>query len=520
MQLKKRCYSEQEEGEKIELISAFTEQEEAFMVASSISESMFRNKVTYGDFAILYRTNAQSRVIEEALRRKNMPYRIFAAHSFYERAEIKDMLAYFRLVLNPKDNEAFTRIINFPARGIGDVTLARLKAWAQTENMSYVEVLKRGGYEQYGLKEKVIEKLVTFSNTLDKLREQVFSENAYDMALKIDSCFGISQYLRQDVSLEGQSRLQNVEELLNSIKEFVEEGYENQIEEETDQSDQTSYANQTNLSDQYNQIEQSSESEHTLQADPTSQLGQSEQLNHPYQTDQAAQLISLDLYMQNVSLLSDVDTSDDIDDKNKISLMTVHSAKGLEFPYVYIIGAEENLFPSCSSSSSDSEIEEERRLFYVAMTRAKESVKISFAHSRIKWGSHVNNEPSRFIKEIDSCYIVNPLSQEKNEYCSKRTNSYESGKNNYSFGNTNCLLNRGFVKVSSAKPMAPRNPNFIADSPTKLKVGQHVEHERFGKGVILSLEGSANEMKAVVNFDECGKKTLLLKFAKIRIISE
>src|SRR5574344_895391 len=493
MQLKKNCFSEHEVGERIELIKAFTEQEEAFMITSSIIETIYREKASYRDFAILYRTNAQSRVIEEALRRKNLPYRIFAGHSFYDRAEVKDILAYFRLVMNCKDDESFLRIVNFPVRGIGETSLGRLKAWAHSKEFSLSEVLADEDYAEFGLKMAVVMKMRSFVNSIENLRKNIYLMNAYEMALEIDKCFGISAFLKQDTSLEGQSRAENAEELYNSIKEFVEEGEaENEI----------------------------------LMSDSSEEAKIEEIANIPLREnlqEDSGTLISMDLYLQNVSLISDLDTKGSEEDNDKISLMTVHSSKGLEFPYVYVAGMEENLFPSVNSNSSESEIEEERRLFYVAVTRAEKSVKLSFSHSRMKWGTHMNNSPSRFINEIDKQYIMNPIENEETLLSASSGLGRNSSITKERFRSNAPRVESQFKPVSHVQqsvPRQPRDPNFVADSPSKMKVGQNIEHERFGKGVILSLEGNGTDMKAIVSFADYGEKTLLLKFAKIRILLE
>ena len=493
MQLKKNCFSEHEVGERIELIKAFTEQEEAFMITSSIIETIYREKASYRDFAILYRTSAQSRVIEEALRRKNLPYRIFAGHSFYDRAEVKDILAYFRLVMNCKDDESFLRIVNFPVRGIGETSLGRLKAWAHSKEFSLSEVLADEDYAEFGLKMAVVMKMRSFVNSIENLRKNIYLMNAYEMALEIDKCFGISAFLKQDTSLEGQSRAENAEELYNSIKEFVEEGEaENEI----------------------------------LMSDSSEEAKIEEIANIPLREnlqEDSGTLISMDLYLQNVSLISDLDTKGSEEDNDKISLMTVHSSKGLEFPYVYVAGMEENLFPSVNSNSSESEIEEERRLFYVAVTRAEKSVKLSFSHSRMKWGTHMNNSPSRFINEIDKQYIMNPIENEETLLSASSGLGRNSSITKERFRSNAPRVESNFKPVSHVQqsvPRQPRDPNFVADSPSKMKVGQNIEHERFGKGVILSLEGNGTDMKAIVSFADYGEKTLLLKFAKIRILLE
>lgn len=508
-QFKKNCYSEGADGDKIELISAFTEQEEGFMVVASILDTMYKKRNSYKDFAILYRTNNQSRVMEEALRRKNVPYKIFAAHSFYERAEIKNVIAYFRYLLNPKDDESFLRIVNFPARGIGETTISRLKEWANANGCSISEVLLLDDFEAYSLKIAVVKKLRDFVTLFNSLRRKSMLVNAYLLALDIDKCFGIMTFFQQDRSPEGQSRLQNIEELFNSIKEFVEEG-----EAEIQNSDEVNVEVESEGADSGVEADGGIGDRVGAAGDFDAHVG-----------DTSSSLITMDLYIQNVSLISDVDSDSDGDDDDKLSLMTIHSAKGLEFPYVYIIGVEENLFPSANSSSSEREIEEERRLFYVAVTRAKEAVKISFAHSRIKWGEHVSNAPSRFIKEIDKKFILNPLPDKESFADMPALNG--SGNRYFTSqrvaSHTKPIMQRSrestFINPNTSSTIK-RDPNFVADSPLKLQVGQKVEHERFGPGTILSLEGSANDMKAIVDFVSGGRKTLLLKFAKIRIISQ
>lgn len=474
--LKKECFSQGETGEKIELINAFTEQEEGLLVAGSIVNCAYRERESYGDFAILYRTNSQSRTIEEALRKRNIPYKIFAGHSFYERAEVKDMLGYLKFVQNTKDNESFRRIINFPARGIGATTMERLTELVRKSGLPYSEVIKGEKLEEAGIKGATVRKLKKFIAEVERIGAQLPNITAYQAACMINECFAITANMQTDTSLEGQSRLENVVELFNSIKEFVEGG----------------------------------EAEYESLA--------AEGYDVP--------LMTLDMYLENVSLISDLDTKEGEEDKNKVSLMTVHSSKGLEFDYVYIVGMEENLFPSSSGFSPEDEIEEERRLFYVALTRARKGVKLSFARSRMKWGSHVNNAPSRFIREIDRAYILNPLPDISS------ANSYDNYLSSQSFfsrtysktpdfsspgrGNSSSLR----AGTPSGRPLraAMPNPEFKADPQDKVAAGQIVEHNLFGRGKVLSIEGDLLSRKAVVEFDGCGKKTLMLKFAKIRII--
>ena len=524
MQLKKKCFSEQERGDLIEIISAYTEQEEGFLVASSIMDQVRRTHEPYSSFAILYRTNAQSRVIEEALRKKNMPYKIFAGHSFYERAEVKDMLAYLKLVSNIKDDEAFKRVVNFPPRGIGDTSLGRLKEAAASKELSMFEAIKVVNLEEFSIKAGTATKMKHFVEGIESLRDKMDYTDAYTLAMEVNGRFGILDHMKLDTTLEAQGRVQNVEELFNSIKEFVEDGEA-----------------------EYEQLAQEGED---------------------------IPIVTLDLYLENVSLISDLDGKDNEEDKNKIALMTVHSSKGLEFPYVYIVGMEENLFPSQGMGmATEQDIEEERRLFYVAVTRAGKGVKLSYAQSRTKWGNHVSNPPSRFIKEIDKEFILNPLTDWEEELSTKyddfsssrqypsqrgtqggfpqrdpqgypsqggqrfpgrpggpgQGGGYGSGQQRlqgagagrpghgaYPGAGAQQRVNppAGFVPQRKAAPA-----NFTPDSPAVVEVGQTIEHDRFGIGVVISLEGDVTSRKAVVDFRDSGQKTLLLKFAKFRVVA-
>jgi DNA helicase-2/ATP-dependent DNA helicase PcrA len=510
-QLSKKCFSEKDMGEKIEIIQAYTEQEEALLVASSIAEQMYKSKEKYDAFAVLYRTNAQSRAIEEALRKKNMPYKIFAGHSFYERAEIKNMIAYLRLIENPLDDEAFKRVINFPARGIGATTLEKLIGAATLKHTCICNVVKELTPDEINLRPAVLGKIRDFVAGIDKLREGLDTRDAYEIAVQLNTMFGITAEMKKDLSLDGQSRLENVEEFFNSIKEFVDEGAAEYVELEGADNEGADGAG--NLADG----------------------GQ----------EPDVPLITLDLYLQNIALISDSDSpvsgsgeikpagNGEEKNENKISLMTVHAAKGLEFPYVYVVGMEENLFPSGGAyGASEKDIEEERRLFYVAITRAKEGVKLSYARSRMKYGEYVNNLPSRFLKEIDKQYLKNPIEgagaasdgasflnfgqrfvKPNNQRSNIEVKQPEQKRDSLAGGGRS--YSRTFTPASE---MRPKDPNFIPDSPLKMKEGQRVEHERFGFGTILSLTGESIDRKAIVDFDQGGRKTLLLKFAKMKIV--
>ncbi|MGM9722360.1 MAG: ATP-dependent helicase, partial [Candidatus Egerieousia sp.] len=441
----------------------------------------------------------------------NIPYRIYQGHSFYERAEVKDMLAYLRLIVNPQDDEAFYRIVNFPARGIGDTTLQRVRAWSAAKEKAAVELINEPGYEEFGLKDSVIVKLRDFVSGIMELREQLSSLDAFRMAVAADMKFGIRNSMKSDKSLEEQAKLENVEELFNSIEEFVEEG-EEQLQGEA--------------------MEEGLE---------------------PME-EQLPQLLTLDLYLQKVALISDSDTKEAGDDNNKVSLMTVHTSKGLEFPYVIVAGMEEGMIPAVSSLSPESELEEERRVFYVAMTRAGRVLKLSYAASRMKFGSRVSNPPSRFIKEIGERYLLNPIEREYGSGALQgvplrggapfrqggsfsQNSSFRQGgsfsqsasfRQGGSFSQSSSLRQSGSLRPGASirqsgglqQQAAAPKANFIADSPLLFKEGMRIEHERFGEGRILSMEGSGVEKRAIVLFDSCGEKKLLLKYARIRIVKE
>ena len=502
----KECYSMGAEGERIRLIQAYTEQEEALLIASSILSRIQSEKAEYQDFAILYRTNAQSRALEEALRRRNLPYMIYSGNSFFERAEVKDMMAYFKLVVNVNDNESFKRIVNKPARGIGDTSLAALTAAASAHQMPLFKAAYLDDLEKYGLKQAAIKKIREFCDMIGQLALKANVEDAYTVAKRIADDSGLYMFYKLDTSIEGQSRTANVEELVDSVSLFIEEK-------------KNEYAEDLIAEGQISDGSDLAESDYPV--------------------------VTLCDYLENASLLSAVDVSDE-ESSNKIALMTAHSSKGLEFPYVFVAGMEENIFPSGGFMASESEIEEERRLFYVAMTRAKKVLQISFASTRTRNGKHESNSPSRFIKEINPRFIANPLSLESDgeddapkpafgAWGRKPAAKAAFGGGGYSYGASGPARTekpsspaRAGEPVRRSEPVPVRRPQVVPKrtsdaefEPTpvmQLKAGQRIEHNRFGFGNILEITGAMSELKAKIAFDEHGEKILLLKYAKIRVV--
>lgn len=491
----KKCWSGGEVGDKIKLISAYTEQEEAILVVSEIVSRIHSESAAYKDFAILYRTNSQSRALEEALRRRNLPYRIYSGNSFFDRMEVKDLMAYFKLASNTDDDESFKRIVNKPARGIGNTSLAALSAAAMDKGVTLFRAAFADDLENYGLKTAAVEKIRAFCGQISGFSLRIPKDEAGELAVSIAVESGILGLYKSDTSIEGQSKTANIEELINSVKTFVEEKKNEYFEEM--------------LADSAEDVEISAGDL------PTVTLGD---------------------FLENVSLLSAVDMEDDEDSDNKVTLMTVHSSKGLEFPYVFVVGLEENLFPSGGSLASENEIEEERRLFYVAMTRAEKAVWLSFASTRMRNGKHESNYPSRFIREIDRKYILNPLETQSGEdseqsgYAGMRQ-QYRSQESRPVF-RTQQPRNAGPVRTEvprtsgvtpfrkPAQVVKPREDYDFVPSPVmQLAPGQRIEHNRFGYGIIREITGDAAGKKARIAFDEYGEKILMLNYAKIRIIS-
>ena len=501
----KECYSKGEQGEKIRLIQAYTEQEEALLIASSIVSRIQTESAQYQDFAILYRTNAQSRALEEALRKRNLPYVIYSGNSFFERAEVKDMMAYLKLAVNLNDDESFKRVVNKPARGIGDTSLTALAAAANAHKVSLFKAAFADDLENFGLKNAAVVKIRAFCELMNRMCLRSQKEDAYTVATALAMESGLLMFYKSDTSIEGQSRTANVDELLNSVKNFIEEKQNEQFEE--------------------------------MQAEGA--VGEGVEL-----TSSDFAVVTLSDYLENVSLLSAVDMEDDEESSNKVTLMTVHSSKGLEFPYVYVAGMEENIFPSGGFMISESEVEEERRLFYVAMTRAKKAVAFSFAQTRTRNGKHESNSPSRFVKEVDSQYIANPLSligdddDSSDQYSGGWGGRTFQSKAGYAYGQSSKVqIERRPSSAQTVRrtepsrrqePQPVRRPQVIPKrvpdvefEPTpilQLKAGQRIEHNRFGYGKIAEITGNSTDLKAKIVFDEHGEKILILKYAKIRVI--
>jgi DNA helicase-2/ATP-dependent DNA helicase PcrA len=456
-QIEKKVFSMNENGEKIQVFQAMTDSEEGFNVATDIFEKKFRNRDNWNDFAILYRTNAQSRIFEETLRRKNIPYKIYGGLSFYDRKEIKDVLSYFRMVINPGDEEALKRSVNYPKRGIGDTTVEKVFEIARDLNTTPWSVVSEASKYSQHLNAGTARKLLSYAEVIDTLALNKDTTDAFTKAREIAQASGIMRELREGKSPEEVSRFENMEELLNAIKVFTE-------------------AAETN-------------------GEPS----------------------NLEAYMANVALLTDQDPEKE-EDRNKVTLMTIHSAKGLEFRHVYIVGMEDTLFPSPMSVNSVRELEEERRLFYVALTRAEKQATLSYALNRYKWGNLERSNPSRFLKEVDPAFLTFPRNGEKEQARKPETGGkqyFREEPQSYRFENATSKPDR-LKKIVAAPAALSQQGTFEGVKAGDLSVGDLIEHERFGKGEIVSIEGQAPNTTATVDFVTEGKKKLLLRFAKLR----
>ncbi|WP_336595583.1 UvrD-helicase domain-containing protein [Bacteroides acidifaciens] len=482
-QIRKAVFSKKEKGEAIGVFQAYSDVEEGDIVANKIAELRREHSYGYADFAILYRTNAQSRIFEEALRKRTMPYKIYGGLSFYQRKEIKDVIAYFRLVVNPNDEEAFKRIINYPARGIGDTTVGKIISAATDNGVSLWAVFCEPLSYGLNINKGMHTKLQGFRELIEGFITDQADKNAYEIGTDIIRQSGIINDVCQDTSPENLSRKENIEELVNGMNDFCalrqEEGNPN---------------------------------------------------------------ISLTDFLSEISLLTDQD-SDKADDGEKITLMTVHSAKGLEFKNVFVVGMEENLFPSGMVGDSPRALEEERRLFYVAITRAEEHCYLSFAKTRFRYGKMEFGSPSRFLRDIDINFLMIPhesgVSRSVDEGAGRFRREIEGGFTRFAspsrtpFGSTSSSEQRERPKAQIIAPSVPRNLKKVSAigssggnqavssgsaSVAGVQAGQMIEHERFGLGEVIKVEGTGDNAKATIHFKNAGDKQLLLRFARFKVI--
>jgi DNA helicase II / ATP-dependent DNA helicase PcrA len=472
-QLPKTLWTENLEGDKIRLVRTASDNEEGKVVADTIQEQKLRNHFRNSDFAILYRTNSQSRSFEESLRRMNIPYRIYGGISFYQRKEIKDLLAYLRVVVNPRDEESLKRIINYPIRGIGKTSVERAVLNANEQNISMWQVLEQA--RAFGFKAGTLEAIENFVLMIKMFQSELQKKNAYEVAVLIGKSTNIVKELFNDKTTEGLARYENVQELLNSIKEFTET---------------------------------------------------------PSNEDGEVGDKGLGAYLQNISLLTDADQKDQ--NADVVKLMTIHAAKGLEFPVVFVGGLEETLFPSAMSINTREELEEERRLFYVAITRAKHKLWLTYANARYRFGNLQQNDPSRFLNELPEKYLDRSFAGGgmRNNGAGHPFPTTAFDRMRSGFGATTQAEKRYGPPPSTteSKPsyLAPRpavktvehvpSPDFVASDTSNLQAGQKVEHQKFGFGEVLKMEGSAHNPVATVKFEHNGEKKIMLNYAKLRIL--
>lgn len=467
-QFQKNVWTDNQDGDKIRLFKATTEGEEAALIASSIMEIQRNELLHYKNFAILYRTNSQSRALEEALRKRGIPYRIYGGLSFYQRKEIKDLIAYFRVCVNPTDEEALRRIINYPTRGIGQTSIDRLNVAANQYNQSFWEIIDNIQLYETGINRGGLSKINDFGMMIKSFRAFLNQKNAFELAQEITKGSGILKLIQQDKTPEGISRYENIQELLNGIKNFVEKEAETPEEEDK----------------------------------------------------------SLARFIEDIALLTDADKESD-EDADHVSLMTIHQSKGLEFPHVYIAGMEENLFPSQMSVNSRADLEEERRLFYVAVTRAEKKATLSYAITRYRWGNLIDSSPSRFIEEIDPKFLEESAGALKaprwiqKKTSENRTQEAEKSYKPAAFKNKAKVNKKKiFNTPKNLKPLQNQSngssSSFAGDKD--FEKGMQVKHERFGIGEVVDINGLGANKKIVVNFDDAGQKTLIVKFARLQII--
>ena len=508
--MEKKCFSEGDEGEKIRVVRSYTDREEGDIIANALREQILGSGDAWNEAAILYRTNNQSAVIEQALRRRGIPYRIYKGSSFYDHKEIKDILAYIRLVINPKDDEAFKRVVNYPARGIGDTTVGRIAQLAASQGKSMWEsvdaLVAEAATLGDAMQKTIARKVTEFVNLIRSLAAVRAEKNLYDFGLELASRTGILAQYRLENTPEATSAIDNIEELLNSMQLFTE------------------------------------------QCEAEIRNGEREESEQP----------TVEEWLQNIMLLTDMDNKEEDGSDDKVTLMTVHSAKGLEYKYIYIVGCEENLFPSQRAMETPDGLEEERRLFYVALTRAKQSAMLSYCEMRFKWGSMEFSSPSRFLQEIDPRYI--DCDEELAERPARQSEGMGGRMGNFSrggFGGPQPARQRvteerrdgrtaieelrrrfdvrfqqkraeeGVKRQPDPKIVAPIQPRSTEGlrrvvtttggvaTKSRYSAGQRVEHPKFGVGIIQRVDAAGDDNKLVIKFDSVGEKTLMEKFAKL-----
>jgi len=476
-QIPKELWTDNDEGDKIKLVRTMTDNEEGKFVADAIQENKLRNHFYNKDFAILYRTNAQSRSFEESLRRMGIAYKIYGGLSFYQRKEVKDFIAYLRLIANTKDEEALKRIINYPVRGIGKTTVEKCLVIAGEHNITFFEVLEKA--KGFGFKAGTLTAIEEFVTMIKYFQNQLTKHNASDVAVQVGKHANIVKELFNDKSTEGLARYENVQELLNSIKEWTESP-----------------------------------------SNEDGELGDK----------------SLGSYLQQITLITDADN--DNNNEDTVKLMTVHAAKGLEFDCVFVVGLEETLFPSGMSINTREELEEERRLFYVAVTRAKKHLWLSYANSRYRFGQLVQNDPSRFIDEMPEEKLdkssagggarnqsagwgtaYDRMHGGNNKGWQEQSNNKPAGGSTASGASSNSKPSyMPVVPPSTLNKNHIPSDNFTAADPSQLEAGMKVEHQKFGFGVIKEIEGSAHNPIALILFDKNGEKKIMLNYAKLSIV--
>ncbi|SFE24455.1 DNA helicase-2 / ATP-dependent DNA helicase PcrA [Chitinophaga sp. CF118] len=475
-QIEKNLWTDNSEGEKIKLVRTMTDNEEGKFVAETIAEQRLRNHYANRDFAILYRTNAQSRSFEESLRRKAIPYRIFGGTSFYQRKEIKDFVAYLRITMNTQDEESLKRIINYPVRGIGKTTVEKVTVLSNDHNITFWQVLERA--QEFGFKAGTLEAIESFVMMIRSFHAMLGKHNAYDIAVQVGKSTNLVKELFNDKTTEGLARYENIQELLNSIKEFTETPTEDgELVEKT-----------------------------------------------------------LGTYLQQITLLTDADKGNN-EDSDVVCLMTIHAAKGLEFPVVFTVGLEESLFPSGMSINTREELEEERRLFYVAITRAKARLWLTYANSRYRFGQLVNNESSRFLEEMPEKFVDRSYAGGGSVRNSPGGGAWGNGN---SGGGTGNMFDRMQKKTPTPQPLAgtarptPKpaagagpasthvpSAGFTPDDPALMEAGMQVEHQKFGFGTIMQMEGAPNNRIATVVFPKGGgEKKIMLNYARLMIVKK